>query len=248
MIEIKLENVFRSFSGGMALNGVSETFPAGSFTSVIGPSGAGKSTLLRCINGMERADSGRVLAGGTDMASARGRELRSAQRRIGTIWQDFCLVEPSTALDNVLNGALAEMSFFAAVFGLFGRGRTAKARALLERVGLAHKAGQRASSLSGGEKQRCAIARALMQGCEAILADEPVASLDPVHAENVLSLLKKLQREEGATVIMNSHNVEQARSYADRIVGLRVGRVVFSGAPDELSPAALRDIYGDEIA
>ena len=154
----------------------------------------------------------------------------------------------STALDNVLNGALAEMSFFAAVFGLFGRGRTAKARALLERVGLAHKAGQRASSLSGGEKQRCAIARALMQGCEAILADEPVASLDPVHAENVLSLLKKLQREEGATVIMNSHNVEQARSYADRIVGLREGRVVFSGAPDELSSAALRDIYGDEIA
>ena len=248
MIEIRLENVTKFYTGGVALDGVSVVFPAGSFTAVIGPSGAGKSTLLRCINGMDRANAGRVLAGGVDMAAARGSVLREAQRRIGTIWQDFCLVEQSTALDNVLNGALAEVGFWRALFGAFGRARTERARSLLARVGLIGKELQRAASLSGGEKQRCAIARALMQGCEALLADEPVASLDPVHAENVLSLLKRLQHEEGATVIMNSHNVEQARSYADRIVGLREGRVVFSGAPDELSSAALRDIYGDEIA
>ena len=248
MIEIRLENVTKFYTGGVALDGVSVVFPAGSFTAVIGPSGAGKSTLLRCINGMDRADAGRVLAGGVDMAAARGGALRAAQRRIGTIWQDFCLVEQSTALDNVLNGALAEVGFWRALFGAFGRARTERARSLLARVGLSGKELQRAASLSGGEKQRCAIARALMQGCEALLADEPVASLDPVHAENVLSLLKRLQREEGATVIMNSHSVDQARRYADFIVGLREGHVVFTGAPEALTLGTLKTIYGDEVA
>ena len=248
MIGIRLENVTKFYTGGTALDCVSVDFPAGSFTAVIGPSGAGKSTLLRCINGMDQADAGRVLAGGVDMAAARGRELRAAQRKIGTIWQDFCLVEQSTALDNVLNGALAEVGFWRALFGLFGRGRTEKAKALLARVGLSGKEEQRAASLSGGEKQRCAIARALMQGCEVLLADEPVASLDPVHAENVLSLLKRLQREEGATVIMNSHSVDQARRYADYIVGLNAGKIVFNGPPGALTPETLRKIYGDEIA
>jgi len=245
---VELRNVTKCFGGTAALDDVSITFPSGSFTAVIGPSGAGKSTLLRLVNGMERADSGLVRAGGADMTTAAGKIRRAAQRKIGTIWQDFCLVEQSTVLDNVLNGALAEMNFFAALFGLFGRRRTAKALSLLERVGLAHKAGQRAASLSGGEKQRVAIARALMQGCEVILADEPVASLDPVHAQNVLTLLKGLQREEGVTVIMNSHNVEQARSCADLIVGLRGGRIVFCGAPAELTPEALRSVYGAENA
>ncbi len=248
MIEIRLENVTKFYTGGVALDGVSVVFPAGSFTAVIGPSGAGKSTLLRCINGMDRADAGRVLAGGVDMAAARGGALRAAQRRIGTIWQDFCLVEQSTALDNVLNGALAEVGFWRALLGAFGRGRTERARSLLARVGLSGKELQRAASLSGGEKQRCAIARALMQGCEALLADEPVASLDPVHAENVLSLLKCLQREEGATVIMNSHSVDQARRYADFIVGLREGHVVFTGTPEALTSGTLKTIYGDEVA
>ena len=248
MIGIRLENVTKFYTGGVALDGVSVVFPAGSFTAVIGPSGAGKSTLLRCINGMDRADAGRVLAGGVDMAAARGGALRAAQRRIGTIWQDFCLVEQGTALDNVLNGALAEVGFWRALFGLFGHGRTERAKALLARVGLSGREEQRAASLSGGEKQRCAIARALMQGCEVLLADEPVASLDPVHAENVLSLLKRLQREEGATVIMNSHSVDQARRYADYIVGLNTGKIVFSGAPEALTPETLKTIYGDEIA
>ncbi len=241
---VELCGVTKEYPGGAALRDVSAVFPEGSFTSVIGPSGAGKSTLLRCVNGMERVTSGRVIVCGGDMASARGARKRALQRRVGTIFQDFCLVEQSTVLQNTLNGALCEMNFLAALAGYFGRRRVEKARRILARVGLADKAGQAASSLSGGEKQRTAIARVLMQGAEVILADEPVASLDPVHAENILRLLRELQRGEGKTVIMNSHNVEQARAFSDRIVGLSGGRIVFRGSPDDVTPEVLRLIYG----
>lgn len=245
-IAVSVEHVFRAFSSGMALNDVSVCFPAGSLTAVIGPSGAGKSTLLRCMNGMERISSGRVFVGGIDMASAGRAQRRAAQRSIGTIWQDFCLVEQCSALDNVLNGALAEMNFFSVLFGLFGRKRRQRALELLKRVGLENRIFQAAALLSGGEKQRCAIARALMQGCQVLLADEPVSSLDPVHARSVLALLKQLSRKNGVTVIMNSHNVEQARLYADFIVGLRAGRVVLCTTPAQLTQTALSSVYGDE--
>ena len=245
---ILLTDLTKAYADHTALDHVSAQFPTGKFTAVIGRSGAGKSTLLRCINGLTEVSSGRVEIDGQDMAKLRGREKRSLQRRIGMIFQDFCLVGQSTALQNVLNACLADMDFFRVLFGLFSRQQKDAAMQMLEKVGMADKAQQKAASLSGGEKQRVAIARVLLQGCGIVLADEPVASLDPVHAETVLGILKRLQTEDGKTVIMNSHNVEQARRYADIILGVRAGRVVFSGEPEALDAAALERIYGKDGA
>lgn len=231
-----------------ALRDVSFTVEAGTFLSVIGPSGAGKSTLLRCITGQLAPSGGSVLLDGTDMTALRGRSRRRMQRRIGMIYQDFCLVGCTTAEGNVLNACLPELDPLSVLVGRFPAKRRAEARALLETVGLAEKADQRADSLSGGEQQRVAVARALMQGGALLLADEPVASLDPVNAEEILALLKKLQREKGMTVLMNSHNVDQALRYSDRVIGLRQGGVVFDGAPEDLTPRCLETIYGKEPA
>lgn len=245
---IILTNLTKTYAAHAALDHVSAQFPDGKFTAVIGRSGAGKSTLLRCINGLAAVTSGSVEIDGQDMARLRGHEKRALQRRIGMIFQDFCLVGQSTALQNVLNACLADMNFFRVLFGLFSKAQRDAAMQMLHKVGMAEKAQQKAASLSGGEKQRVAIARVLLQGCDILLADEPVASLDPVHAENVLGILKQLQLEDGKTVIMNSHNVEQARKYADVILGVRAGQIVFSGAPEELDDAALERIYGKEGA
>lgn len=243
---ITLTDLTKTYADHTALDRVSAQFPTGKFIAVIGRSGAGKSTLLRCINGLAPVTSGSVEIDGRDMARLRGREKRALQRRIGMIFQDFCLVGQSTALQNVLNACLADMDFFRVLFGLFSKAQRDAAMQMLEKVGMADKAQQKAASLSGGEKQRVAIARVLLQGCDILLADEPVASLDPVHAENVLGILKRLQTEDGKTVIMNSHNVEQARKYADGILGVRAGRVVFSGTPETLDAAALERIYGKD--
>ena len=245
---ILLTDLTKAYADHTALDHVSAQFPTGKFTAVNGRSGAGKSTLLRCFNGLTEVSSGRVEIDGQDMAKLRGRERRALQRRIGMIFQDFCLVGQSTALQNVLNACLADMDFFRVLFGLFSKQQKDAAMQMLEKVGMADKAQQKAASLSGGEKQRVAIARVLLQGCDIVLADEPVASLDPVHAETVLGILKRLQTEDGKTVIMNSHNVEQARRYADVILGVRAGRVVFSGAPEALDAAALERIYGKDGA
>ncbi|MBS1402099.1 MAG: phosphonate ABC transporter ATP-binding protein [Oscillospiraceae bacterium] len=245
---ILLTNLTKAYADHTALDHIRAEFPTGKFTAVIGRSGAGKSTLLRCINGLTEVSSGRVEIDGQDMAKLRGREKRALQRRIGMIFQDFCLVGQSTALQNVLNACLADMGFFRVLLGLFSRQQREAAMQMLKKVGLADKAQQKAASLSGGEKQRVAIARVLLQGCDIVLADEPVASLDPVHAETVLGILKRLQTEDGKTVIMNSHNVEQARRYADIILGVRNGRIVFSGMPDALDSAALERIYGKDGA
>lgn len=245
---ITLTDLTKAYADHTALDHVCAQFPTGKFTAVIGRSGAGKSTLLRCINGLAEVTSGSVEIDGQNMARLRGREKRALQRRIGMIFQDFCLVGQSTALQNVLNACLADMGFFRVLFGLFSKAQKAAAMQMLQKVGMAEKAQQKAASLSGGEKQRVAIARVLLQGCDILLADEPVASLDPVHAENVLGILKQLQLEDGKTVVMNSHNVEQARKYADFILGVRAGRIVFSGTPEELDADALERIYGKDGA
>lgn len=244
---ISLEHVSKVYTDrSFALADVSAELPDGGFTAIIGRSGAGKSTLLRCLNGMLPVTSGSIRMDGTDMTALRGREKRAMQRRIGMIFQDFGLVGQSTAEQNVLNGCLGGMSAVRVLLGLFTKEQHARAAELLERVGLSEKAEQKADSLSGGEKQRTAIARVLMQGCDVILADEPVASLDPVYAKSVLELLKTLQTEQGKTIVMNSHNVAQAVRYSDRILGIRAGRLVFSGTPAELDDAALACIYGEE--
>ena len=164
------------------------------------------------------------------------------------IYQDFCLVGCASAEENVLNACLPELGPLSVLLGRFPREKREVARALLATVGLAGKENQRSDSLSGGEQQRVAVARALMQGGTLLLADEPVASLDPVRAEEVLSLLRQLQHDKGLSILMNSHNVDQALRYSDRILGLRHGRIVFDGPPAAVTEAVLRDIYGGEAA
>ncbi|MDY3691684.1 MAG: phosphonate ABC transporter ATP-binding protein [Dysosmobacter sp.] len=245
----ELRKTYPAQGGPMAaLDGVGFTVEAGTFVSVIGPSGAGKSTLLRCVTGQLRPDGGSILLDGADMVPLRGRQKRRLQQRIGMIYQDFCLVGCATAEENVLNACLPELGPLSVLLGRFPREKRQAARTLLATVGLAGKEDQRADSLSGGEQQRVAVARALMQGGTLLLADEPVASLDPVRAEEVLELLRRLQREQGLSVLMNSHNVDQALRYSDRILGLRQGRVVFDGPPAAVTEAVLKDIYGGEAA
>ena len=248
MLEIReLGKTYPAQGGRMAaLDGVGFTVEAGTFVSVIGPSGAGKSTLLRCVTGQLRPDGGSILLDGTDMVPLRGRRMRRLQQKIGMIYQDFCLVGCATAEENVLNACLPELGPLSVLTGHFPREKREEARALLATVGLAEKACQRADSLSGGEQQRVAVARALMQGGSVLLADEPVASLDPVRAEEVLTLLRQLQRQQGLGVLMNSHNVDQAAAYSDRIIGLRAGEVAFDGPPRDLTEARLAEIYGKE--
>ncbi len=248
MLEIRNLRKTYPVQGGAeaALDGVGFRVEAGSFVSVIGPSGAGKSTLLRCITGQLRADSGSILLDGTDMVPLRGRQKRRLQRKIGMIYQDFCLVGCATAEANVLNACLPELGPLSVLLGRFPGEKRERARELLATVGLAGKEHQRADSLSGGERQRVAVARALMQGGTLLLADEPVASLDPVRAEEVLALLRQLQQQQGLSVLMNSHNVDQALRCSDRILGLRHGRLVFDGPPSAVTGEVLRDIYGGE--
>ncbi|MCI7812257.1 MAG: phosphonate ABC transporter ATP-binding protein [Lachnospiraceae bacterium] len=239
-----LKNVSKTFEGDVhALHHVSLEIPDGKFVSVIGRSGAGKSTLLRSIQGMQQVDEGEIWVDGKDMASLKGKKKRVLQQKIGMIFQDFCLVEQSSALQNVLNARLYEMPLWAVAVGHFSKTQKQEAEELLEKVGLSAKKDQPAALLSGGEKQRVAIARALMQRGTVLLADEPVASLDPANAAEVLGLLKQLQREAKITILMNSHNVKQAMEFSDWLIGLSEGRVVFEGTGEELTAEKLEEIY-----
>ncbi|MBR3473660.1 MAG: phosphonate ABC transporter ATP-binding protein [Oscillospiraceae bacterium] len=240
---LQVEGVSKQFHNSVhALRDVSFSVEKGAFVSVIGPSGAGKSTLIRILNGSERCDSGSVLLGGVPLERARSGRRRALQKQIGTIYQDFALVENVSALQNVLHAALPDMRGLPAALGLFGKARRAEALALLERVELWDKAEEPVRDLSGGQKQRVSIARALMRHPVILLADEPVASLDPVTGRQILELLKDLQRQEGLTVLMNSHNLELSRAYSDRLLGLREGRIVYDG-PADADPAQLEKIY-----
>lgn len=229
--------------GSTVLNHISLSVRRGEFVSVIGPSGAGKTTLLRVLNGWSSVCGGEVHVLGKRMDLVRGRERRRLQQRIAAIYQDFCLVEPADCLNNVLNGALAEISLMRAVCGIFPKQQRELALEALERVGLEDKADVRASNLSGGQKQRVAIARALMQQPDILLADEPVASLDPVTGEQILQLMAELRRQQGLTVVMNSHNVEAALEYSDRILGMRDGRLLFDLPPEKVDRKLLDSLY-----
>ena len=229
---------------GQVLRDVSFTLGDGEFLSVIGPSGAGKTTLFRILNGTEVCGGGKILYKGTHFEAARGRGKRAVQRTIGTIYQDFCLVENTSSLQNVLNACLPEMSLGAALLGLFGRARTEKAAGILREVGLEDKLSEPVKRLSGGQKQRVAIARALMRDPAVLLADEPVASLDPVTGRQILELLRQIQRSRGVSILMNSHNLELSLEFSDHIIGISRGRVVFDGTPGAVTEDVLREIYG----
>jgi phosphonate transport system ATP-binding protein len=230
-------------NGYEALKSVSLTVKRGEIMGVVGRSGAGKSTLLRCINGLERPTSGRILLDGETISGLDGAEQRAMQRRLGFIWQEYNLVERLSVMSNVLCGRLAYNSGPQSLFGYFARGHREIAVRSLERVNLLHRATQRADKLSGGEKQRVAIARALAQQPAVILADEPVASLDPELSHQVLSDLARVARDEGVPTLINIHSIEQARVFCDRIVGIAQGVVVFDGSVAELDEAALDNIY-----
>ena len=243
-MELTLQNSGKQFPGGTAaLKNVNLSVSQGEFVSVIGPSGAGKTTLFRILNGMDALTYGALLFDGRCQDSMTKREQKQVRRLIGTIYQDFCLVENSTCLNNVLTACLPDMALFPAVFGLYEHERRKEALKLLDRVGLSEKAEEPVKSLSGGQKQRVAIARALMRHPKILLADEPAASLDPVTGHQILELLKEIQETEGVTILMNSHNLELSLEFSDRIIGLTDGSVAFDGKPEQLDETMIHCIY-----
>lgn len=230
-------------NGYEALRSVSLDVKSGEIVGIVGRSGAGKSTLLRCINGLERPTSGSILLDGEDVTALSASHLRVLQQQIGFIWQEYNLVERLSVMDNVLCGRLAHAPGAASLFHHFSRDHRDVAVRSLERVNMLHRARQRADKLSGGEKQRVAIARALAQEPKLILADEPVASLDPELSVQVMQDLARVARAEGVPALVNLHAVDLAKEFCDRIVGIAQGLVVFDGPPSLLDPDALDRIY-----
>lgn len=226
------------------LTDVSFGVEPGEFVSVIGPSGAGKTTRFASSTAHAVRRRGSVHRRAAVFPRARPRK-RAVQKRIGTIYQDFALVEPVSCRQNVLNACLPDMALPAALLGLFSRAQIAEAERLLARVGLADKCDEPVCNLSGGQKQRVAIARALMRRPALLLADEPVASLDPVTGRQILALLQDIQRTEGVAILMNSHNLDQSRAVSTRLLGLHAGQIVLDGAPAAVTDADLTRIYGD---
>ncbi len=227
-----------------ALDGITATFEEGRFNVLLGPSGAGKSTLLKVLNGLARPSSGTITIGGQPLELAHARDLRAHRRRTAMIFQQHHLVLRRTALDNVVIGRLGHMSR-AQAFLPVPRHDKMLALAALERVGLLDKALVSAGKLSGGEQQRVGIARALVAEPRLLLADEPVASLDPATSESIMALISRIAREDGLTVVLSLHQVELARRHAGWITGLSSGRVIFEGPPGLLDAAALDRIYAD---
>lgn len=233
-------------AGTPVLRGIDLSFAQRGLTAIIGPSGTGKSTLIRCINRLVEPTAGRLVFHGVDLARLDRRSLRRARRRIGMVFQEYNLVERLTVMENVLSGRLGYVSAWRAWLRRYPEEDIEFAFGLLDRVGLASQYSQRADALSGGQRQRVGIARALMQRPELLLADEPTSSLDPRTAVEIMELIAELGRELAIPVIVNIHNVGLARRYADRVIGMMNGEIVFDGAPDALEDAQLKSIYGGE--
>lgn len=235
--------------GTQALKDVSFTVEPGEFLVVIGLSGSGKSTLLRCTNRLVEPTSGSIVWDGVDITAADAATLRTVRRKIGMIFQHFNLVKRLSVIQNVLSGRLGYVDTLSAMLYRFSKRDRESAHRALERVGLTEQAYKRASELSGGQQQRVGIARALMQEPKIILADEPVASLDPVLAHTILGYLERLNREDGITVICSLHYLDLVQRYATRVIGLRDGRVVYRGTGDDIrdmTDAQFKEIYGEE--
>jgi phosphonate transport system ATP-binding protein len=229
-----------------ALDDVTFEVPKGQFLAVIGLSGSGKSTLLRCINRLIDPTAGRIVFSGQDVTAANEGELRRIRRHIGMVFQHFNLVHRSSVLTNVLSGRLGYVNPAWSFFNRFPAEDVAKAREQLARVGLAEKAGNRADELSGGQQQRVGIARALMQDPTLILADEPVASLDPVLAHSIMQYLEQINKQDGVTVLCSLHFLDLVHRYADRAIALNAGQLVFDGPPSEIDDERFKAIYGKE--
>jgi len=242
---LEIKNLSKTYPGGVqALSNVSVGVPAGQFLVILGPSGAGKSTLMRCINRLVEPTAGAVHFNGADITASRN--PRGIRRQFGMVFQQFNLVKRLSVLTNVLTGRLGYRSVARSLFYSFAEDDKRIAVECLARVNMEHKAFQRADTLSGGEQQRVAIARALAQQPKVILADEPVASLDPKIARQVLGYLRQVAKELGITVLCNLHQVDYAREFAERIVGMSRGSVVFDGAAGDLTEQVIRKIYYEQ--
>ncbi|OCW57830.1 phosphonate ABC transporter ATP-binding protein [Hoeflea olei] len=241
---LELTDVTRRFGAMTAVDAVSLSIPDGQMVGVIGRSGAGKSTLLRMINRLSPVSSGTIVHKGRPISTLTGGELRTWQRDCAMIFQQFNLVPRLDVLTNVMLGRLNRRSTVFNLLNMFSVEERAAALSALERLGIAQAATQMAGTLSGGQQQRVAIARALMQEPAMILADEPIASLDPLNAQIVMDALEDINRREGITVITNLHTLDTARAYCERVIGMAAGRVVFDGPPEELTSEAVAMIYG----
>ena len=243
-MRIEASNITRIFGVTRAVDGASFVIDRPMMVGVIGSSGAGKSTLLRMMNRLTDASDGRLIVDGIDVLALNGRARRDWQSRCAMIFQQFNLVPRLDVVSNVLHGLLNRRGPAATLLGLWPRADILRAIDILDRLGIAEQAIKRAEALSGGQQQRVAIARALMQDPAVILADEPIASLDPMNAQLVMETLRRINVEDGRTVIANLHTLDTARRYCDRIIGMRHGRIVFDGTPAQLTLGVARDIYG----
>lgn len=244
---LSVRKIEKRFPNGVhALKGVSFDVHKGEFLVVIGLSGSGKSTLLRCLNRLHEPTAGEILFHGRDIAKIQGRETRELKKKIAMIFQHFNLVPRHSVISNVLMGALSRTSTFSSLFGRFKAKDRTEALKYLKLVGIAEKANVRADQLSGGQQQRVAIARALTQQPEILLADEPVASLDPATCHVVMDYLLKVNRELGITIICNLHFLSLVRQYATRVIALRGGELVFDGSPKDINEEWFARIYGDQ--
>lgn len=244
---IRVEGLGMVYPGGVrALSDVSLQVREGEFLAVLGLSGSGKSTLLRCVNRLVDPTEGRVFIFGEEITAAAGSSLRRVRCQAAMIFQQFNLVKRHSVIDNVLSGALGRSPLVSSLFLRFSAAERERAMACLDRVGLADRWRSRADALSGGQQQRVAVARALMQSPRVILADEPVASLDPALRHSVMRHIEALNREEGLTVLCSLHDIDLVTRYATRLVALRDGRLVWGGSPQDFDRATFREIYGHD--
>jgi phosphonate transport system ATP-binding protein len=241
---LRIQNLVKRYGHGEpVLRGLDLDVAGESVVSIIGASGAGKSTLLRCINRLVEPTEGSIELNGLELTHLKREELRKARRRIGMIFQGFNLVDRLTVMENVQCGRLGYIPYWRAALRKYPAEDIERAYHLMERVGIAHYANKRADALSGGERQRVGVVRALMQQPEILLADEPTASLDPVSSRQIMELLQTLAQELSLPVLINIHNVAEAREYTQRIVGMRFGKLIFDGKPADLDQEAMDTVY-----
>lgn len=245
---LRIEKLTKRFGDNVAVDAATLDVDKPCMIGIIGRSGAGKSTLLRMVNRLTDSSDGQILFEGRDVTQLKGREKRAWQADCAMIFQQFNLVPRMDVVSNVLHGTLNRQSTLATMFNLFPTEDIHRAIDILDRLGIAEHAPKRAEALSGGQQQRVAIARALMQDPSIILADEPIASLDPMNAQVVMQTLRRIHEEDGRTVIANLHTLNTARRYCDRVVGMRDGRIVFDGLPEQLTTGVAREIYGADAS
>ncbi len=245
---LSVKSLSRMFGSKAAVDNISFSLDKSGFLGVIGRSGAGKSTFLRIMNRLTDATSGEINFGGRNVLALKGAQMRAWQGECAMIFQQFNLVPRMDAASNVMHGILNRRSTLATMFNMWSEADITKALSILDRLGIAEQAPKRAEALSGGQQQRVAIARALMQDPKIILADEPIASLDPMNAQIVMDALRRIHEEDGRMVIANLHTLDTARRYCDRVIGMRDGRIVFDGTPEQLTTGVARDIYGADAS